>query len=372
MEPLNDFIKENVEKIRQYFRDLIRVDDPEDYLKVDKYVELTQKTKPVILISLNEIYSTHKLILQNLNQLAPSKEDALRVIIDEMGPDVPEPVPQDHNDDLQLTLERYGLQETSSIDAKEPTGEQLFIQTRELLITAMSAIPMELIEHATSFTEFLKAAHEYAMGKRKQQLADQLNNIKNGIKTLEPTFIRPDKDYQVFLENVQKELGSRSAIREQQRKEVKRLRQTLENLRKHQGFLNDQLAQYTLYLQDARAKHYVLKSNKANKGKVKDPQQQQKIGPFKFSYSQLQKKGVIVDSTVPPNRRKNVSFFISSDEVGIFDVTAKIAGVTVEKLQLELDDLLERQFSGNVRLELENITLDVNMTIHLINGFYKS
>jgi len=136
--------------------------------------------------------------------------------------------------------------------------------------------------------------------------------------------------------------------------------------------LNDQLAQYTLYLQDARAKHYVLKSNKANKGKVKDPQQQQKIGPFKFSYSQLQKKGVIVDSTVPPNRRKNVSFFISSDEVGIFDVTAKIAGVTVEKLQLELDDLLERQFSGNVRLELENITLDVNMTIHLINGFYKS
>jgi len=364
-----------LKKIRQYFRDLIRVDDPEDHLKVDKYVELTQKTKPVILISLNEIYSTHKLILQNLNQLAPDREDILHIVIDEMGPDVPEPVLQDHNDDIQLTLERYGLQETSAIDTKEPTGEQLFIQTRELLITAMSSIPMELIEHSTTFPEFLKAAQEYAMGKRKQQLADQLHNIKNGIKNLEPTFIKSEKDYQAFLENVQKELGSRSAIREQQRKEVKRLRQTLENLRKHQAFLQEQLAQYTLYLQDARAKHHAPNKGKGkskSKRKDKDDSLEQKIGPFKFSYAQLQKKGVIVDSTVPPNRRKNVSFFISSDDVGVFDVTAKIAGVTVEKLQLELDDLLERQFAGNNRLELENITLDVNMTIHMINGFYKS
>jgi len=39
----------------RYFDDLTRVEEPEDYLQVNKYMELTHKTKPVIQISLQEI-----------------------------------------------------------------------------------------------------------------------------------------------------------------------------------------------------------------------------------------------------------------------------------------------------------------------------
>ncbi|KAL6050431.1 putative Ras GTPase activating protein, partial [Balamuthia mandrillaris] len=89
-----------------------------------------------------------------------------------------------------------------------------------------------------------------------------------------------------------------------------------------------------------------------------------------FSYKDLAKKGVIVDSEVPAISRKKTQFIISSEEVGMFDIVAKIAGISVEKMTLELDDLLERHYNGVEYLELEQVTLDVNMTIFLINKFF--
>jgi len=73
---------------------------------------------------------------------------------------------------------------------------------------------------------------------------------------------------------------------------------------------------------------------------------------------------------VPQISRKKTQFLISSEEPGVFDITAKIAGINVEKMKLELDDLLEKQHSGVGYLELEQVTLDCNMTIFLINKFF--
>jgi Ras GTPase-activating-like protein IQGAP2/3 len=115
-------------------------------------------------------------------------------------------------------------------------------------------------------------------------------------------------------------------------------------------------------------KHYQPKTKKKKKAaKGENPN---KIGPFKFSYNALQKKGVIIDSEVPAISRKKTNFFISSEAVGVFDIVAKIGGVPVEKMTLELDDLLERNYNNIARLELDQVTLDVNMTIHLINKFF--
>jgi len=52
-------------------------------------------------------------------------------------------------------------------------------------------------------------------------------------------------------------------------------------------------------------------------------------------------------------------------------VKAKIAGIKVETMELKLDDLLERQFNGVDRLELDQITLDVNFTIILLNEKFR-
>ncbi len=51
-------------------------------------------------------------------------------------------------------------------------------------------------------------------------------------------------------------------------------------------------------------------------------------------------------------------------------ILIQIAGVSVEKMQLRFDDLLERHYNNSSRLELDQVTLDVNMTIHLINTLF--
>lgn len=47
-----------------------------------------------------------------------------------------------------------------------------------------------------------------------------------------------------------------------------------------------------------------------------------------------------------------------------------MAGKTVDTIQLELDDLLDKSHSNNPILKLENVTLDVNLTLHLLNRYF--
>ena len=51
-------------------------------------------------------------------------------------------------------------------------------------------------------------------------------------------------------------------------------------------------------------------------------------------------------------------------------LSLRIAGISVETMVLELDDLLERHYNNTTRLELDQVTLNVNMTIHLLNKFF--
>ncbi len=102
MMPLNSWLKGKLEAVRDYFTDLAEVPDPEDYLQVDKYMEFMQKTKPLIIISLHEIASTHSLLLQHIDKLAKDKDDPLRVIMNDLG-EAPA-ISNEDDREIQLTL----------------------------------------------------------------------------------------------------------------------------------------------------------------------------------------------------------------------------------------------------------------------------
>jgi len=364
MMPLNDWIKKNIPIVRDYFTDLIEVSEPEDFLQVDKYMELTQKTKPVIIISLHEIAQTHSFLLQNIDKLAKDKEDPLRLILTDLG-DAPQ-VPKEDDREIQLTLTnrfKQNMEEEISVSAN------LYAETKELIINAFRSIPVQSNDQDQSLIGILTYGKSNAKTKGDTQLIEQIDKILDNIKSLETEgFITKSDNYGGFLRDIALEVANRAEIREQQRKEIKRLNQTLRNLRKHQKYLNDQIQQYNNYLQDCRLKHYQSKTKK--KKKTKEGENPNKMGPIKFAYSSLAKQGVIIDSEVPAIMRKKCTFYISSEAVGVFDIVAKIAGKPVEKMTLELDDLLERNYNNITRLELDQVTLDVNMTIHLINKFF--
>ncbi|EAL63601.1 RasGTPase-activating protein [Dictyostelium discoideum AX4] len=363
--PLNGWITSHMGDIKNYLQEIIEVGEPEDYLQVDKYMELTQKTKPVIIISLPEICNTHQLISKNLDSLVAKgeKDDPMRIImkeLDEFGP--PPDIAADDDREVQLTLSNK-FQKT--IEEELSPGESLLSQTKEMVISLLRALPTlpeqkDQSDEPPNLVDVLNKARQ-----ADPSLEPEIKKILDNLKKLEEYNLTTSADnYSSFLKAVALEVVNRAEIREQQKKEKQRLTTSLNNLRKHQKYLNEQIAQYNQYLQDCRLKHYQNKSKKKKKGDGA------KVGPFKFSFSELHKKGVIVDSEVPQITRKKIKFVISSDTVGVFDVSAKMAGIDVQTMRLELDDLLELNSIGTTTLELDQITLDVNMTIHLLNKLF--
>jgi len=356
MTPLNAFISKSTPRLLRYFEELPKVDEPEDFLQVNKYMELTHKTKPVILISLDEIYKTHALVAKHLDGLAPDKEDPLRKIMIDLGPP-PSPT-EDDDREIQLTLTnrfKVEVEEESEI-------QRLYAETKELVIPILRLVPIQNTIQRLNLMDVLEAGIKYATETNNKNLSNQINKILENMGKLEKEeVISKDDNYESFVHDVALEVANRSVIRESQRKEIARLTLTLDNLRKYQKYVTDQITDYNRYLQDCLEKQY---SGKKGKGGV--------IGPFKFSYKDLQKQGVILDSEVPALSRGKTQFLISSEGAGVFDIVARIAGVKVEKMQLHLDDLLERHYNNINRLELDQVTLDVNMTIHLVNKLFRN
>lgn len=281
MQPVNEWLSEHMDRTRQYLEELLDVPEPEDYLRVDRYVELTQKTKPVIIISLHEIASTHSLIHKHLESLGLEKDDPLRVImrdLDAFGA-VPD-IPKEDDREMQLTLSsRFETQ----VDEDSNPDQTLFAETKELTITALRGIPVEprTGDQAPSFSETLARGLAYADKTGNSSLHTTIVKVQENLKKLEDKNLASSADnYASFLRAVALEVANRQSIREQQKKEVKRLEATLKNLRSHQQYINDQIKHYQDYLQDCKAKQSGKKTKKTSST----------VKKFKFTYKQLKKK----------------------------------------------------------------------------------
>lgn len=89
---------------------------------------------------------------------------------------------------------------------------------------------------------------------------------------------------------------------------IARLAEVLNNVEQHKKFLSEQYDAYKSYLDDVRGKCAV--NEKEKKGKKQKQKQKQKkkgeasksAGPFKYSYLELEKAGIIKVSHLPKGR----------------------------------------------------------------------
>lgn len=380
--PMNDWIARNTDDVKGYFEDLVDVSDPADFLRVDKYNELTLKIKPVIVVTVNEIMQTHKHLLKNKDKIVayaagkkdkkakkggdskaakkPSGkgdgDDPLNIILASL----PEPfaeVPDEDNREIQLTLASKFATETNEEEVDASAG--LYSESKELVISVLKAIPDEIVTTENDLEALLESAKKWAKDNKKKAVLDNCNKIEANVKKLEAGGVLTGGDkYVAFLRGVALEVVNRQEIRDQQRKEIKRLTIALRNLRKHEQYMKDKIEEYNNYLKDVLL-HYGPAKKKKKPSK-----------PVKFSYKKLESKNVIVSSEVPKISRKQTNFYISNESPGVFSVKAKIGALQVETIPLYLDDLLEKHQAHIETLELEQVVLNVNMTLHLINELF--
>jgi len=301
---------------------------------------------------------THRLLVDNLTALRlKEKDDPLEVIVKALGP--PPSADEENDREIQLTLVNKFKEK---IEEEISSSAMLLAETKELVISVFRLIPQQVKKDVDGIDDLLGVlanAKNYGYENNQPQLVANAEKIVTNLKQLEKNkaISGTADNYQGFMRAIALEVANRQAVREQQRKERMRLTLALRDLRKHGGYLNDQIGQYNDYLKDV-LHHYG----------PKDPQKRSK--PIKFSYKDLTKKGVIVSSEVPRLGQRTTVFFISSETPGVFDIEAKMAGKTVDTIQLELDDLLEKSNAHIPHLKLENITLDVNLMMHLLNRYF--
>lgn len=275
-----------------------------------------------------------------------------------MGP-APE-ISEDDDREIQLTLVNKFKEK---IEDDITASAMKLAETKELVIAVFRGMPqMPPKKHDDAKDDLiaiLDTAKKYGQDNKQPLLVTNVDKILKNLKELQSTntIVGTGDKYEGFLKAISLEVANRQSVREQQAKERTRLVHALREIRKYGDYLNDQITQYHEYLKTVLGHYGPRNPNKAQK-------------PLKFSYKDLSKKGIIVASEVPKLGQKTTTFYISSDTPGVFEIEAKMAGKTVDTVAIEFDDLLEKSHSNITELKLENITLDVNLTLHLINRYF--
>nr|5CJP_E Chain E, Ras GTPase-activating-like protein IQGAP2 [Homo sapiens]5CJP_F Chain F, Ras GTPase-activating-like protein IQGAP2 [Homo sapiens] len=82
---MNNYLSETYQEFRKYFKEACNVPEPEEKFNMDKYTDLVTVSKPVIYISIEEIISTHSLLLEHQDAIAPEKNDLLSELLGSLG-----------------------------------------------------------------------------------------------------------------------------------------------------------------------------------------------------------------------------------------------------------------------------------------------
>ncbi|XP_075397308.1 ras GTPase-activating-like protein IQGAP2 [Tenrec ecaudatus] len=406
---MNNYLAETYQEFRKYFQQACNVPEPEEKFNMDKYTDVVTVSKPVIYISIEEIISTHSLLLEHQDAIAPEKHDSLNELLELLGevPNVEAFLGEgavDRNDPnkestlSQLSKTEISLSLTSKYDGQDGEaidGQSLMIKTKKLIIDVIRSQPgntlTEILETpATSQQELnhskdmLSRAikdsrtpeemkHSQSMLEDAQlPLEQKKRKIQRNLRTLEQTgHVSSKNKYQDILNEIAKDIRNQRIYRKLRKAELSKLQQTLRALNEKSSFFAEQINYYDTYIKtclDNLNRKNTRRSIKLDgKGEAKGPKRAKLV---KYTAARLQEKGVLLSiDEVQTSQFKNVTFDImSTEDVGIFDVGAKFLGVEMDKVQLNIQDLLQMQYEGVAVMKmLDKVKVNVNLLIFLLN-----
>jgi len=152
-------------------------------------MELTQKTNPTITIKWNEIFQTHKTVLDFIGKVTSDENDPMRIILNEKGMEkAPEEVSKDLDEEIKLPLiNKFATVETE----KQKSVDEIYEQMKENFRKVLKTLPpqflgdsvLDTLTNATKYTKSLLEENK-ADGNAKQTLG-MISQIENSIPIVE-------------------------------------------------------------------------------------------------------------------------------------------------------------------------------------------
>ncbi|XP_023376178.1 ras GTPase-activating-like protein IQGAP2 [Pteropus vampyrus] len=418
----NNYLSETYQKFRKYFKEACNVPEPEEKFNMDKYTDVVTVSKPVIYISIEEIISTHSVsgvgegvgtgnLLNICNELSTGifqlyiltvRHIYIFILcnnvcftgegaIDPNDPNKANTLSQLSKTEISLSLtSKYDLGDGETIDS-----QSLMIKTKKLIIDVIRNQPgstlTEILEtpattqqetdHATDMVSRAikdsktpeEMKHSQSMVEDAQlPLEQKKRKIQRNLRTLEQMGLVSSKNkYQDILNEIAKDIRNQRVYRKLRKAELAKLQQTLKALNEKAAFYEEQINYYDTYIKTCLDNLKIKNSRRSIKLDGKgEPKGTRRAKPVKYSAAKLHEKGVLLGiDDLQTNQFKNVLFDITSTEdVGIFDVKSKFLGVEMEKVQLNIQDLLEMQYEGVAVMKMfDKVKVNVNLLIYLLN-----
>jgi Ras GTPase-activating-like protein IQGAP2/3 len=174
----------------------------------------------------------------------------------------------------------------------------LYMETKSIFVQLIRSIPHLSEKRPIN----LPGIAERAATAKDATLVRKGIKVKEMLRELEEVrLVDRRDDFKLLTEEVASELVHLGNLREKVVLEIRSLEAVYKTICDHNSYLRTQLEQYKAYLQNARGKSGGVGVVSVD-GKEKKPAKSQVLGPYKFTHTQFEKDGVIVDTNVPENR----------------------------------------------------------------------
>lgn len=403
--PINEMVRKSIFQMTAWMLQLAEVPDAEAHYHAHEFLDVTVQPKP-IYISPNEVYAMHGLLSKYQDQLSPSREDALRVILQELNG-----VPNIENDELKDARDKAITLELTNRFARvrDPQADEkaLWVQAKRGVLAILRVQPaQDLVESLMKpVTEPEELRWEAIIADMDNEPANRRMPSTSGdagyrledIRLLQFKEVKAhtifyllelekrgkimrDDGFQGILDAIASDIRSKHRKRLQRQQEVDSMMDALKHLNERKKYFQEQIDSYHNYVEGAMAtmqrgkgkKRFVLPFTKQY-FHLRDLQKSGKspqFGSFRYSAKDLYEKGILLSvDQFSPRQFDKLDVIISSNKAGIFtmEVINNALGISnrIATADLRMEDLLQAQFENQASLSLFSGMVKVNLSLLL-------
>ena len=408
LQPLNSYVRESIERLNEFWVQLISIPNAETHFDIDEFNDLYAKTKPTLYIKMADIFAIHHLVVAETSSMCPAHDDPLREAMRELG--------SAKNNEMELRNVSSGeiclTLNPKLHDVQDPDAEMktLFTETKrcilyiirvqsganliEIMVKPITPededrwhylVRDELSSSSRKHSAYSDTHIDIAAMSYAELKSTALENI---LQLEQARRISRSNQYQDLLNAIAVDIRTKHRRRIQRTRELEGVKLTLARLDDQALYLEGQLKTYNDYIEQAM----ITLQNKKGKKRFLLPFTKQwdherelartgrvpKFGSFKYSAAELANRGILLSWQGYSERQwERLDITISSNEVGVFSIEGSNGPIAMPGASAEvpLDDLLQAQFNNQVAMEFFAggvLRMGVNLFLHLImRKFYK-
>ncbi|KAL0579549.1 iqgap-related protein [Marasmius crinis-equi] len=396
--PINDYVREAIGKLTVWLLQVADVPDADTQFHAHEFLDATVPPKP-IYISPNEIYTTHGLLVQYIDDVAPAADDALRTIIGEL-----DGVPHFGSEELKDARDTAVTLELTNrfADVQDPHAEEktLWVQAKRGVLAILRVQPAQDLlasllqpvtdKHENDWEDIVEAELESEVIRTHDRRQPSTAGAESAAYRLEDirslTFrqvkasalshllelegqgkISRDDGFQGILNAIANDVRSKHRKRLQRQQEMQSMNDALQNLAERKKAFEEQINSYHNYVKQSMEtmqkgkgkRRFVIPFTKQyfHLRELQKSGQTPKFGSFLYTAKYLYEKGILLSiDQYSPRQFDKIQITMSSDTAGVFTVTmeSSLLGVStrIASEDVKIEDLLQAKFEQRSSLSL--------------------